>query len=99
MDNDEINKIVKAYKKKRERELNHYQLIKDNPDFKDKNRTRAKNHYTNNKDKYKLKYETNKDMNKIKSLYRYYLKKNDIDGFKFKHPEKFKIIEEEFLSI
>jgi len=90
MNNEQIIKILKAYEQKREREKQYYQEVKKNDEeFIKKNRERAKNHYEKNKDLRKEKYAKNKELNQIKSLYRYYEKKDKIEDFKEKHPEKY----------
>ena len=90
MNNKQIIKILKAYEQKRDREKQYYQEVKkDNEEFIKKNRERAKNHYNQNKDLRKEKYNKNKELNQIKSLYRYYEKREKVDLFKEKHPEKY----------
>jgi len=90
MDNEKIVKILKAYEQKRDREKQYYQEVKKHDEeFIKKNRERAKMHYEVNKDKRKEKYDKNKELNQIKSLYRYYKKKDKIEDFKDKHPEKY----------
>jgi hypothetical protein len=58
-------------------------------DFKNKAKDNAKTYYTNNIDKRKEKYETNKEFLQAKRRYRYWLKKDDLEGFKTKYPEDF----------
>ena len=57
-----------------------------------KNRERAKNHYANNKEKKKERYNDNADFLKAKSLHRYYTKKDSLEKFETKHPEKVSLL-------
>ena len=91
---EQIDKILATYKKKRERENKYYHDVsKDNEEFKMKNRQRAKAHYDRiGKDAKKDRYESNREMLQIKSLYNYYKKNDKLDIFKEKHEEKYKIL-------
>tara|TARA_R110000744_G_scaffold73219_1_gene146663 strand:+ start:56 stop:367 length:312 start_codon:yes stop_codon:yes gene_type:complete len=91
---EQIQKILLNYKKKRDRENKYYQEVtKHNEDFKAKNRERAKSHYDRvGKDMKKDGYEKNKDIRKAKSLYNYYKKNDKIDMFIEKHKEKHDLI-------
>lgn len=88
----EIEKVLKSYKNKKEREKIRYENNKSDPEFIAKNRARAKNHYENNKDKYKLKYENNKDLMKARNSYYYYKGKNQLDKMKEKFPERVELL-------
>ena len=93
LDNTLINRILEQYKKTRTRERAYYHDIKKNDqEFMNKNRERAKNHYVNNKDKRKVDYEENKDYYKFKSLYYYYKRKDKAEEFKEKFPEKVEVL-------
>jgi len=95
---EQINKILEAYKKKRIRENKYYHdVVKNKDDFVIKNRARAKAHYEKNKDKKKEKYQNNKELYSARNLYNYYLKKDNIEKFKEKHPDKFSILNDNHL--
>ena len=98
---EQIDKILANYKKKRERENKYYhEVSKDNEEYKLKNRERAKSHYHNGgKDMKKERYESNKDMLQIKSLYNYYRKIDKTDVFKNKHPDKYNILVEKGIIV
>ena len=99
---EQIARILTNYKNKRIRENKYYhEVSKNNEEFKNKNRERARNHYNNGyKQIKKQKYNDNKDIMKYKSLYNYYKKNDKIDIFKQKHNDKYdKLIEIGFISI
>ena len=91
---EQIDKILANYKKKRERENKYYhEVSKDNEEYKIKNRERAKAHYhKSGKDMKKEKYESNKEILQIKSLFNYYKKTDKLDVFKEKHQDKYNIL-------
>jgi hypothetical protein len=91
---EQINKILTNYKNKRDRENKYYHdVTKNSEDFKIKNRERAKAHYHNKgKDMKKDRYEENKELLRVKSLYNYYKKKDNIEGFKEKHFDKYQLL-------
>ena len=68
-------------------------MIKDNEDFKIKNRERAKNHYNNNKEIKLQKYQDNKEVMNAKSTYYYYKKNNKLDIFKEKKMDKYELLQ------
>lgn len=86
---EEIQRILKLYKQNKEKNKENYQKIKDTEEFKIKNRERAKAHYHENKELKKKHYDTNKELIKARSSYQYYLKKNRINEFKEKYPERY----------
>ena len=88
----EINKIVENYKKQKLREKSKYESIKDDDNFKIKNRERARLHYQNNKDKKKKKYQDNKDLLNAKSLLQYYKYNDKVNIFIDKHSDKIDIL-------
>ena len=88
----EINKIVENYKKQKLREKTKYQNVKDNDDFKIKNRERARLHYQNNKAIKKQKYQDHRDILNAKSLLQYYKYNDKVDIFKDKHQDKLEIL-------
>jgi hypothetical protein len=93
LNDEQIENIVSAYKKKREAEIKHYHtVLKNDEKFKEKNRYRAKVWYDNNKDKRKQYYEDNKDFQNAKNIYKYHLKKENLEYFKTKHADKYKLL-------
>ena len=98
---EQIEKILTNYKNKRLRENQYYhEVSKNNDEFKNKNRERARNHYNNGyKELRKVKYDENKETYKLKSLFRYYKKQDKIETFKEKHGEKYeKLVEIGFIK-
>jgi len=89
---EQINHILNVYKTQRERDKMNYQKKKLNPDFVQKNRDRAKKHYYDNKEKRITNYELNKELQKAKTSYHYYKKKDNIDKFKEKYPERYNML-------
>ena len=83
---EQINKILTNYKNKRDRENKYYHdVTKNSEDFKIKNRERAKAHYHNK----------GKDMKKVLILdfiIRGIKKKDNIEGFKEKHFDKYQLL-------
>tara|TARA_R110000868_G_scaffold10631_4_gene51548 strand:- start:2828 stop:3136 length:309 start_codon:yes stop_codon:yes gene_type:complete len=92
LSDERIKSIVNQYERKRDKEKARYIMLKDTDEFKSKNRERANNHYQNNKDKKKEKYDNNKDFMNARSSYYYYKKKDKIDLFKEKYPNKVKTL-------
>ena len=92
-DTERIERILKQYEKKREKEKERYQLIKDTEDFKTKNRQRARDHYERNKDKKREKYEKYKEYLNARSQYYYYKKTDRLDIFKEKYPNKIELLQ------
>jgi len=89
---EQINHILNVYKTQRERDKINYQKKKLNPDFVQKNRDRAKKHYYENKEKRTNNYQLNKELQKAKMSYHYYKKKDNLDKFKEKYPERYNIL-------
>lgn len=91
---EQINRILTSYKNKLDKENKYYhEVSKNKEDFIIKNRARAKAHYEKKgKDMKKEKYELNKDIMKGKSLFNYYKRRDNIEGFKKKHPETYNIL-------
>ena len=90
---EQIAHILNVYKTQRERDKMNYQKKKLNPIFVDKNRERAKKHYHENKEKRINDYQLNKDLQKAKSSYHYYKKKDNIEKFKEKYPERYNMLD------
>jgi hypothetical protein len=86
---EQIQNILTSYKNKREKEKERYDKIKGTEEFKIANRQRAKNYYQTNKELKKEKYENNKTMIRAKNSYYYYKRKNDIEKFKEKFPDRY----------
>ena len=89
---DQIAHILNVYKTQRERDKINYEKKKLNPLFIQKNRDRAKKHYYENKEKRANNYEQNKDLQRAKCSYHYYKKKDNIDKFKEKYPERYEML-------
>ena len=89
----QINKMVEHYKKQRERDRKRYLKRKENPEWVEKNRQRARAHYQANKEAKKLKYEKNKDFVIARSHYYYYKNNDRTNEFIDKFPDKVKILE------
>ena len=91
---EQIARVLTNYKNKRIRETNYYHNVtKNKEEFKLKNRQRAKDHYANGyKEKKKLNYENNKELQQTKSLYNYYKKNDKIEKFKEKHESKYQML-------
>jgi len=95
MNEEQIQKILNDYKKKREREIQHYHNVKKHdPIFIEKNRLRAKQYYEKNNDKYKQKYLDNRDYQIARSSFEYHKKKGSIHKYKNKYPERFNLLVE-----
>lgn len=98
-DSERIKKILQQYERKRLKEKERYEVIKDTEDFKMKNRQRAKNHYDKNKDIKKDKYAQDKEFLNAKSQYYYYKKHDNLEKFKEKYPHKIEILKSRNLII
>ena len=90
---EQIEKILNNYKAKKEREHKYYHAVKKTDEnFIQKNRERAKAHYSNNKHVKKEKYEADKDYLRAQSLYNYYKKQGTLEKFEEKYPEKMNMV-------
>jgi len=97
---EQINQILKLYIQNRQKEKERYDKIKDTEEFKIKNRSRAKKHYEENKDVKKNMYQENKEFVKARNNYLYYKKKNRVEDYKEKYPERYQmLIDANYLSI
>lgn len=96
---ERINKILMQYENKRKKEKERYERIKDTEEFKNLNRSRARNHYHNNKEIKREKYNNNKELLTARSSYYYYKNRNRIEDFKNKFPNKVKILSENNIII
>ena len=90
----EIERIVAAYKKKREYDKAKYQKKKDDPEFIKQNRERAARHYEKNAGARKAIYQKDKEYYTAKSSYNYYKRTNNLSVFKDKHKEKYDLLVE-----
>tara|TARA_R110000737_G_C14279778_1_gene432044 strand:- start:72 stop:380 length:309 start_codon:yes stop_codon:yes gene_type:complete len=93
-----IKKILEQYDKKRIREKERYERIKESDEFKVQNRERARNHYQNNKEVKKNKYDNDKDFMSARSSYYYYKRMNKLESFKEKYPDKVKVLNDRNIS-
>ena len=91
---DRIQNILIQYEKKRMKEKERYNRIKDTEEFKEGNRKRAKVHYEKNKETKKNNYIENKEFVSARSSYQYYKRLNRLEEFKEKFPEKVIILNE-----
>jgi hypothetical protein len=92
---EQIQKILESYKKKRMRENKYYHETSKNKDeFIMKNRARAKAHYEKNRDKKIENYQQNKDIISAKNLFNYYKKKDNVDKFIDKHEDKYNLLKD-----
>ena len=89
-----IKSILQQYEKKRAREKERYERIKGTEEFKNINRERARNHYHNNKDIKKDKYDNDKEFMGARSSYYYYKRIDKLESFKEKYPDKVKVLNE-----
>ena len=90
---EQIHRILSSYKNKREKDKERYQKKKDDPEFVEKNRTRAREHYHKNKDVKRERYYENRDVAIARNSFYYYRKLNNLDLFQDKFPERYKLIE------
>jgi len=93
MEQELIDKLLKSYKRQIEYNRNKYHNERKHDEtFMKKNRERSKQHYENNKNKKREYYDKNKEYINAKSSYNYYKRKNEIDVFKNKFPEKYQML-------
>lgn len=91
---EQIHNIIEKHKDRLQKDRIKYDKIKDNEDFKALNRQRAKAHYEKNKDKKASLYLENKEFLKARNSYYYYLKKDALDIFIEKFPERHELMKE-----
>jgi len=96
---ERIKSILNQYERKRMKEKERYNIIKDTQEFKEQNRTRARNHYQLNKEKKKENYENKKEFMNARSSFYYYKRNDKVELFKEKYPEKVKILSENNIII
>jgi mannitol-1-phosphate/altronate dehydrogenase len=95
MNEQQIQKILDDYKRKRQRERDHYHNVKKHdPVFVEKNRLLAKQYYEKNNQRYRNNYLQDRDFKLAKSSYSYHKKNNTVDKYKNKYPERFDLLVE-----
>ena len=88
-----INDVLLKYKNKRNREKKYYnEVLKNNDNFKIKNKQNSAIWYENNKDKKKEYYLNNKEDIKLKNQFYYYKKNDKLEILKTKYPERYKLL-------
>jgi len=88
-----INDVLLKYKNKRNREIKYYhEVLKNNDNFKIKNKQNSKLWYENNKDKKKEYYLNNKEDLKLKNQLYYYKKNDKLEILKTKYPDKYDLM-------
>ncbi len=98
MNENNINDVLLKYKNKRNREKKYYnEVLKNNDNFKIKNKLNSATWYSNNKDKKKDYYLNNKEEIKLKSQFNYYKKNDKLQILKNKYPEKYDLMVEKGL--
>lgn len=90
---EQLNKIINSYKNKREKEKERYERIKDTEEYKEQNRERAKIHYEKYKEEKRQNYQNNKEFFQARNSYYYYRKKNNLNKFVEKFPERVELLE------
>ena len=90
---EQIADILVKYKQQKDRNRERYVKIKDTDEFKELNRSRAKEHYENNKEQRKEHYENNKEFVIARNSYYYYKRCNKLDVFKYKYPDRYHLME------
>lgn len=83
---EDHTQTLEKYKNRLSRKREIYQLkYKNDPQFQEKNRQRARDHYQKNKQK-----------ESCLKLYRYYVKHKSVEEFIDYHPDKFLLISSKF---
>tara|TARA_R110000796_G_scaffold17535_1_gene53822 strand:- start:1043 stop:1375 length:333 start_codon:yes stop_codon:yes gene_type:complete len=88
----QIKTIIEDHKNRLMKDRLKYEQIKDTEDFKIKNRQRSKEYYKNNKDKKALLYLENKEFLKARNSYYYYSKRDKMDIFIDKFPDRYELM-------
>ena len=92
MENIDVDKVVHRYLAKRRYDLDRYQNIKDDPQFKAKNNLRAKRWYEKNREKRLELYDKNKEVKCAYQQLTYYKKKDRLTEFVLKFPGRWKVL-------
>ena len=87
-----IQKALEQYKKNLVKYKETYARRKLDSEFMEENRERARNYYILNPEKKKEYYTNNKEKQKSRSMYNYYKKKDNIELFKSKYPERYNLL-------
>ena len=93
MNDEQIKHILNLYKCQREKDKEKYERRKLDNDFMESNRVRAREHYHKNKDARKEDYLNNSELQKAKCSYHYYSKRNNVDKFKEKYPDRYELLD------
>tara|TARA_R110001606_G_scaffold346533_2_gene495488 strand:- start:31 stop:330 length:300 start_codon:yes stop_codon:yes gene_type:complete len=89
----DVDEFATKYKNKIERDrYNYHNKYKLDDEFIKKRTIRSKEHYEKTKDARKEKYKNNPELAKSKSSYYYYKKKNKLDVFMAKYPDRVEIL-------
>tara|TARA_R110000782_G_scaffold32034_2_gene78426 strand:+ start:1033 stop:1362 length:330 start_codon:yes stop_codon:yes gene_type:complete len=83
---EKLTMIMNQYAARRAREKINYEKKKDDEIFKVSNRARSAKHYEKNKEQRQQYYVDNKAECKMRNSYNYFRRKDDLEGFKVKHP-------------
>jgi len=90
---EQIKDILEKHKQRLQKSREKYQRVKDDEEFKIKNRERVKSHYNKmGKEQKKEYYNNNKEVIGARQSYYYYKAQNRIDDFKVKQPDKYKLL-------
>ena len=93
LDNEEIQKVLKAYKKRLDYERERYHtFIKHDKKAMEKRRKVAREHYWRNLDKKKAYYERNKEQLRMQRLAKDY--RDRLDELEEKYPIEYSIIKD-----
>lgn len=100
LNDDYIKRLIEQHKRKLEYYKHRYHTVKKHDEeFIKQNRQRSKDHYSKNKESKREYYDKNKAFINAKTSYLYYKRKNDVDGFKTKNPEKYQLlIDRDFIT-
>ena len=91
-----IQKLLADHKKRKEYERDRYHnKLKLDPEFVEKNRQRAREHYAKNKKKKHAYYESKQALNNARSNYRYYVRAGRESEFQARQPEKYDLLVKE----
>ena len=93
MTDEKIQRIITVYKKQRDRDKRRYELRKQDPEFMERNRQRARLYHQKNRQNKKDQYQKNIDFMQSRNLLNYYKKLNRLDDFKSKYPDKIVLLE------
>jgi len=93
LDNDDIQRVLKQYKKRLDYERERYHTItKNDKKAMEKRRKVAREHYWRNRDKKKAYYQRNKEHLRLQRLAKQY--KDRTDELKERYPTEYSIIKD-----